>query len=259
MKRNLHSHTQFCDARVPMEEMLKAALEEGFSTWGFSPHSPIPIKSPCNMSREDVGPYMQEIMRLRLLYPEIEIFAGMEVDFLDESTGPSSQEIKDYGLDYVIGSVHFIPNQKGEYHDIDGSPERFRKCLSENFEDDLEYVVTTYWRQVQRMIKAGGFDIIGHIDKIAMNASSVDPMIEESESYRVLAEATIDLAIEIGKPIEINTKYYKRYGRFFPHPRYWEKIIDAGVEMPVNSDTHYADKVSDGMKEAQELLRLLYL
>lgn len=237
-----------------MEEILQSAIRAGFSTWGFTPHAPLCLDSPCNMSSDEVRVYLNEIERLRKTYPTIKILAGMEVDFIDEKHGPASPEIKDYGLDYVIGSVHFIPNQKGEYHDIDGSPERFKKYLHEFFEDDLEYVVKTYWNQVQRMILSGGFDIIGHIDKIALNASSINPDIENTKMYQRLADETIDMAIKTGKAIEINTKHYPKYKRFFPHPRYWIRILSSGTEMPVNSDTHYADLVEAGMKEANELL-----
>lgn len=250
MKCNLHSHTQFCDGRSSMEQMLYAAKKAGFNVWGFSPHAPICVPSPCNMKKEDVKPYLAEIRRLRELFPEMVIRAGMEVDFIDDNNGPSSKEVKDYGLDYVIGSVHFIPNQKGEYHDIDGSPERFRQVLHDYFEDDLKFVVSSFWRQTQRMINAGGFDIIGHIDKIALNASSVDPQIEDDPFYQEQADKTIEMAISKGIQIEINTKHWKRYGRFFPHPRYWKHIINSGIEMPVNSDTHYADLVEEGMEAA---------
>ena len=233
-----------------MEEIISEACSKGFTVWGFTPHGPISIDSSCNMKKEMVKDYLKEIQRLRRQFPQIKILAGMEVDLIDEFNGPSSPEVKEYGLDYVIGSVHFIPNQQGIYHDIDGSPDRFKKYLNDFFENDLDYVVRTYWNQVQRMIKAGGFDIIGHIDKIALNASSIDPEIEEKKIYSELAEKTIQMAIESGKAIEINTKHWEKYKRFFPHPRYWKTILDKGILMPVNSDTHYADKVESGMQEA---------
>lgn len=242
-----------------MEEILQAADIAGFTTWGFSPHAPVCIPSPCNMEVSSVAPYLNEIERLRKSFPHIKILAGMEVDFINEENGPSSPQVKDYGLDYVIGSIHFIPNQKGEYHDVDGSPERFRTYLHEHFAGDLEYVVSAYWQQVKRMIKAGGFDIIGHIDKIALNASSINPEIEQSELYRQLADEAIGMAIESGKAIEINTKHYDRYGRFFPHPRYWKRILSEGILMPVNSDTHYASLVEAGMDEAFSLLKQIRL
>lgn len=250
MKCNLHSHTQFCDARSSMEEIISSAKKAGFTTWGFSPHGPIPIESPCNMKKVDVEEYLKEVKRLRKLYPELKILAGMEVDYIDENNGPASPSVKDYGLDYIIGSVHFIPNQKGKYYDIDGSPDRFKLTLHDHFENDLNYVVKTFWQQTQKMIKSGSFDIVGHIDKIALNASFVNPEIETDPEYQKLVYDTIDLAIEKGLKIEINTKHRTRYGRFFPHPRYWKHILDSGTEMPVNSDTHYADKVEEGLDEA---------
>lgn len=233
---------------------MQSALRAGFTTWGFSPHGPIGVESPCNMKKEDVPQYLEEVKRLRKIFPEMRILAGMEVDYISEDDGPTLPQVRDYGLDYVIGSVHFIPNQMGEFKDIDGSPERFRKYLQEYFEDDLEYVVKTYWHQVQEMIRQGGFDIIGHIDKIALNASFIDPGIEETQYYSSLAQDTIEMAIESGNAIEINTKHYRKYGRFFPHPRYWNHIKEAGITMPINSDTHYAELVEDGMAEAQALL-----
>lgn len=255
MKRNLHSHTQFCDGRSTMEEMIQTAVKAGFTVWGFSPHAPVYVESPCNMSKERVGDYLKEIERLRKLYPEIKILAGMEVDYLDEYNGPASKEVASYGLDYVIGSVHFIPNQKGEFHDIDGSPERFKKTLHDHFDDDLSYVVKTFWNQTRKMILEGGMDIVGHIDKIALNASFINPDIENEPEYSRLADETIGLTIEKGYAIEINTKHWNRYGRFFPHPRYWKKIYESGIEMPIDSDAHYADRIEDGMEKAYELLR----
>lgn len=238
-----------------MEEILTAASAAGFTTWGFTPHGPLIIPSPCNMKAEDVPKYLEEVERLKPMFPEMKILAGMEIDFLEEEQGPASPYVKEYGLDYVIGSVHFIPNQKGDFYDIDGSPERFRNTLKEHFDDDLMYVVRTFWTQTQRMIKAVGFDIIGHIDKIALNASSVLPEIEDDPEYSRLSQETIEMAISSGKSIEINTKHWEKYGRFFPHPRYWARIRQAGIQMPVNTDTHYAAMVESGREAALELIK----
>ena len=229
---------------------MLAAKKAGFTKWGFSPHGPICVDSGCNMRREDVGIYINEVRRLQILLPEMEILAGMEVDYIDENNGPSSLDVQSYHLDYVIGSVHFIPNQKGLYYDIDGSPERFIKTLHDHFEGDLEYVVKTFWNQTQLMIKAGGMDLIGHIDKIALNACCINPEIEESPEYLKMANETIEMAIESGIAIEINTKHWKKYGRFFPHPRYWLHILESGIKMPINTDTHYAECVEDGLEAA---------
>lgn len=242
-----------------MDELLRAARKAGFTTWGFTPHAPICIESPCNMKAADVPAYLAEIEGLRRLNPDIRILAGMEVDYFNPDEGPGTDLVKSYGLDYVIGSVHFIPNQEGIYIDIDGSASRFRDNLARFFHDDLDYVVRTFWKQSQDMIRIGGFDIIGHIDKIALNASAVVPDIENTPFYRELADQTIQMAIKSGMAVEINTKHYERYGRFYPHPRFWQQIASAGVPMPINTDTHEVQGILSGYHEAQRLIHSYFI
>lgn len=251
---NLHSHTQFCDGRSTMEEILAAARREGFRVWGFTPHAPISIPSPCNMKPEDVPRYMAEVERLRSVYPEITILAGMEVDYLNEDEGPATDKVRSYGVSYVIGSVHFIADQQGVYRDIDGSPESFARNVEKYFGGDLDYVVRTFWEQTRNMIAQGGFDIIGHIDKIGRGASAVRAGIEEEPEYLRMARDTIEMAIDSGIAVEINTKHYSREGRYYPNPRFWKRLVDAGITIPVNTDTHRAAEVSAGLNDARKLL-----
>ena len=63
---NFHTHTQYCDGRATIEEMTRAAVAEDFKYLGFTPHSPIPVESPCNMSIDAVMDYTAEIERVRL-------------------------------------------------------------------------------------------------------------------------------------------------------------------------------------------------
>ena len=65
---NLHTHTQFCDGHATMEEFVTEAIAQGFTHLGFTPHSPISVDSPCNMSRENVAQYFDEMKRLRDIY-----------------------------------------------------------------------------------------------------------------------------------------------------------------------------------------------
>ena len=108
-----HSHTQFCDGHATMENFVEAAIRNGFSHYGFSPHSPVPIESPCNMSMESVPAYLAEFERLRNLYGDrIRLYASMEIDWLGPQWGPSNDYFQALPLDYRIGSVHFIPDNR---------------------------------------------------------------------------------------------------------------------------------------------------
>lgn len=254
---NLHSHTQYCDARMPMAVFAAKAAEIGFTHYGFSPHSPIPLDSPCNMKKEDVDIFFSEVDRLQERYQDVKFYKGMEVDYLNSEWGPSTEYFKSLPLDYIIGSVHFIPNQEGEYYDIDGRPESFKRKLSENFHNDLIYVVEKYFEQSHQMIEAGGFEIIGHFDKIKHNAGSIVADIENSSWYKKLVEQLIEAVIASDVIVEVNTKSWKEFHQLYPAQRHWKKLIDSGVQIVVNSDAHYVDRINDSRQEVIKALKYI--
>ena len=43
---NLHTHTHYCDGKYSPEEMVQAAIREGFVSLGFSGHS----FTPCDVT-----------------------------------------------------------------------------------------------------------------------------------------------------------------------------------------------------------------
>lgn len=253
---NFHSHTQFCDGKATMQAMAAEAARCGMKHYGFSPHSPIDCESGANMKAADVGAYLNEVSRLSEQFaPDMMIYAGMEVDYLSASWGPHIPYFADMPLDYRIGSIHFVRTRRGEYVDCDGSPERFRRYLHDYFASDLRYVVEKFFDSTLEMIARGGFDILGHADKIARNASAVDPDVERYDWYCRWMTDVVDAAIERGVAVEINTKAYADTGRFFPAVEWWGRLIEARVPLIVNSDAHYIEKIMAGRPEALRLLR----
>jgi len=238
--------------------MAEAAVAGGFLHIGFSPHSPIHIPSPCNMSYESVEQYKAEVEHVRQMYGDrCKFYIGMEIDYLSPEHGPSAQMYKDFGLDYAIGSVHFIRSQEGDYVDVDGSFDAFRRKMAFNFHYDIKYVVTEFYRASNEMLSLGNFDILGHFDKIAQNGACYSPGIEDERWYQDIVDEYIDNIIKSGITVEINTKARKEYGRFFPHERYWKRLIDAGVTFVVNSDAHYPDRIDASRQVAFDIIKSL--
>lgn len=252
---NLHSHTQFCDGHAPMEAMARAATDRGMLHYGFSPHSPICVESGANMSRENVKPYLDEVDRLKSSSAELpQLYTGMEIDFVSVDFGPHIDYFQRLPLDYRIGSVHFVPNQDGIPVDCDGSSERFLRYLKEVFAGDLRYVVEKYFEQVLTMLERGGFDMLGHLDKIAQNAYVADPEIERQPWYESLIDDVVSHAKTANVVVEINTKYINGKGRFFPHEQWWKKLKEAKLPIAVNSDAHWPEKVDEGRAQAYRKL-----
>ncbi|MCM1109691.1 MAG: histidinol-phosphatase [Clostridium sp.] len=256
---NFHSHTQFCDGRASMEEFAEAACREGFLHYGFTPHSPLcpGVDSPCNMSFDDVPAYMAEVRRLRDIYRgRVELYAGMEIDFLGDDWGPATPWFDTIGLDYRIGSVHFIPSDSG-FVDIDGRFESFRRKMEQYFANDIRHVVETFYRQTTRMVELGGLDLLGHFDKIGYNASQFRPGIEDEPWYVCLVDDLIDLMIDRRQKFEINTKALAEHGRVFPLRRWMPRLTAAGIPFVVNSDAHYPNRINSGRPETLRHLQNL--
>lgn len=239
-----------------MASIVEAAIKEGFKVWGITPHSPIPFDSNCNMLRTDVGRYIAGVRELQEKYGDgIRLLTGMEVDFLSRDFGSHIDYFQKLPLEYRIGSVHFVPNQDGRFIDCDGSAERFKKYLKAGFEGDLRYVVEKYFEQVLTMQELGGFEILGHFDKIIGNATAVDASIEEEGWYRSLIEDVVGKAADSGVIVEINTKAFESRGRFYPAERWWPMLKEAGLPIAINSDCHSPELTNLGRPAAIERLK----
>lgn len=253
---NFHTHTQFCDGHAPMEDFVIEAIDTGFKHLGFTPHGPVPIDSPCNMSHDDIQPFLDEVQRLKQNYGDkINIYAGMEMDYLNKTQFKSSLEVGKQ-LDYRIGSVHFIPSfdNPAQYIDIDGRFEKFKVKMKTYFHDDIEAVIKSYYNQALEMVQTGGFEIVGHFDKIGLNASLFSQNIDEQPWYDHLVITLFEAIMDYGYIVEINTKAWLQNNRFFPNLKYFAMLRKYNAAILVNSDAHYPTLIDSGRPEALRLI-----
>lgn len=254
---NFHTHTQFCDGHAPMEDFVKQAISLGFVALGFTPHSPIPFTTSCNMSYGSVQDYFREIERLKEKCGDrIALYVAMEVDYLDDF-GPSTPYFHKIPLDYRIGSVHFIRSfeNPAQYIDIDGSVERFKQNMDTYFNGDIERVVREFFKQSMAMVDKGGFEVIGHFDKIGFNASSYRPGLDQEPWYDRLVRDLLTNIMDHHLVIEINTKQWEKHARFFPDQKYFALLKRYHAPVIVSSDAHYPALLNAGRDEALRLYR----
>ena len=123
--QNLHTHTTYCDGTLSAEKMIKAAIEKGGGSLGFSEHSFVPFDLEYSMRLEDTPGYINEINSLKRKYEGvIEIFLGLEMDYFTDNL-PND-------LDYVIGAVHHV-EKNGKYITVDGWAEHLENMTNEFF------------------------------------------------------------------------------------------------------------------------------
>lgn len=254
---NFHTHTQFCDGKNSIEEIAESAVKADLKYLGFTPHSPITCDSKCNMSQDSVQIYFDEIDKVKNTLEkssDMKIFRSMEIDYLSRDFGPHIDYFQQLPLDYRLASVHFVPNQDGHPVDCDGRFSRFSGYLRDVFYNDLRYVVEKFYEQVLTMIELGGFDVLGHFDKIALNASYAQPGIEEENWYMALVEDVISKSESAGLIVEVNTKAFTEHKRLFPSEKWIPKLLERNIPLLINSDAHYCDRINSGRNEAYEII-----
>lgn len=253
---NYHSHSLFCDGRAGMEDFVRFALSEGFTSYGFSSHAPLPFSTAWSMEWDSMNDYLLEFQRLKMRYAgRIELYIGLEIDYLNEESNPSIARFRELPLDYRIGSVHLLYNDKGEVLDADVPASSFKKLVDEHFNGDLERVVRLYYERLMRMLELGGFEVVGHADKMHYNAECYRPGLLDEPWYDQLIRAYFLKIAQKGYQVEINTKSYHDLGTFYPNERYFSTLHQLGIRVQVNSDSHYPERINDGRPEALKALK----
>ena len=80
---NYHSHSLYCDGRASMEDFVRFALSEGFTSYGFSSHAPLPFSTAWTMEWDRMNDYQAEFHRIKEKYAgKIELYLGLEIDYL---------------------------------------------------------------------------------------------------------------------------------------------------------------------------------
>ena len=62
---DFHIHTDFCDGKDAAEDIVKAAIDKGLKTIGFSSHSYTPFDTDYCMNEQDTKDYLAQIKLLK--------------------------------------------------------------------------------------------------------------------------------------------------------------------------------------------------
>jgi histidinol-phosphatase (PHP family) len=258
MKNNYHTHTTYCDGKEEMKIMVERAIQLGFNHLGFSSHAPIEKENNFSIQKEMIPEYISEIEYHQLQNSKIQLFKGLECDFIPHLTKPFSVFKELYKLDFVIGGIHLVHSgSENQLWFIDGSKQQiYDDGLKNLFQNNIKKAVTTFWEQTYEMIESQKFDIIAHMDKIKMHNRGRF-FSEEDVWYKDLVRKAIDLVYNKNLIVEINSRglYKKRCDSFYPSDFILQIIAKKGIPMIISSDAHKAEELDLFYKEAVNKLK----
>jgi histidinol-phosphatase (PHP family) len=255
MWSNFHTHSNFCDGKNTMEEHIQKAKEFRMKSLGFSSHAPIPFDCKWCMKQEKLEHYLQSIETLKRNTKEIELYAGLEVDYIPGIISPSNFSNQ---LDYTIGSIHFVDAfTDGTHWEIDGLHTLFLDGLEKIFHNDFKAAFARYFELTREMVSNSPPTIVGHLDKMKIQ-NLQNKFFSETESwYQREVKETIKAIKQSGAIIEVNTRgiYQKKTTDTYPSPWILELIHQENIPITISSDAHHADDLINQFESASTLLQ----
>ena len=256
---NYHSHCYLCDGKGRPEDYALRAVQSGFQAYGFSSHAPLAFVNEWTMKPENMPVYIEETERVKKNYKnKIEIYRGLEIDFIPGIMGPSDTYYDALGLDYKIGSVHVVPGRDGKsQYSVDGTDAEFNFLLSEHFGNSIKAMAEDYFERVRLMLDQGGFHITGHLDLIKKKNRG-NRYFSESENWYIKAvEQTLDSLVRFGGFMEVNTGGIARgyTDTVYPSPWILEKALIKKIPIILNSDSHRPEDMGYYYTEALGIIK----
>lgn len=259
---NYHTHTRFSDGSHNPEIYIEEAISQGFQSFGFSDHSPLPFENRFAIqSQQSLIDYSTTVRSLKKQYNnDLEVYLGIEADFIPGITEPFSALRKNAGLEYIIGGVHLVKKENDErLWFIDGPKvETYDQGLNDIFGGDILNAVKTYYYQLMQMIETQKPEVVAHLDKINMHNQN-RYFREDEKWYQQLVLETLEVIRQNGTIVEVNTRgiYKKRSRSLFPNPEILKLIKQMDIPVIISSDAHQPAEIAMYFSETKNILKEL--
>ena len=244
---NYHTHTYRCGhaAMIPDEDYVKAAIEAGFKTLGFSDHGPFKeySKKTDRMDYDEFQGYLDSIYGLKEKYKDqIDIKVGCEFEYFNEHLD-QIEEIASRTEYLILGQHYTSPDAHHDY------------CSVYNTHADL-YL---YRDLVCKGMESGKFIYLAHPDYFCGAIDEFDEVCEE------ISRDIAMTAVKTNTPLEVNIKlrdrrprlYADGYHVMYPYRRMWEIFSEYPIRAVYGFDAHDADLLKDmsNYTKAEEILK----
>ena len=252
IKTNFHVHSTFCDGKNTPERVAQVALEKGIGILGFSSHSMYPFSSGWHIPVKEHTAYTAEIARVKKLFEgKLKIWCGFEADYIAGVCAPDFANYEDFSPDYLIGSVHFVPGDKG-FIEADGSGEEVLHGIQKHFAGNAKRAVQEYFSLQREMLDSCRFTILAHPDVIRKPNAQGLLFDEDSAWYKSEIEALAHEIAKSGVCVEINTGGILRGAMDtpYPAPRFLSLLHDLNVPVTINTDAHTLEGLDFWYEEA---------
>ncbi|GLO63108.1 histidinol-phosphatase [Vibrio sp. MACH09] len=254
---NYHTHCHFCDGKGSAEEVLEKAKQLGYQALGFSSHAPLPFANDYSMQQQDLTRYIETINALKN-QQQIEVYLGLEIDYLQDYIQPADSKWRELGLDYVIGSVHALlfSAEKNDMLSVDGLDDDVDYLLYDVYQNNSRKLVKDYYQKVTDLCRSGGFDILGHYDLVKKHNRRLNFFDESASWYRDVAISSLDSVAKSGVIMEVNFGGMLRGATDDVYPPLWllKEAFQRHIPVQINADAHAPHHLGVHQEYCRDLL-----
>jgi histidinol-phosphatase (PHP family) len=256
---NFHTHTRHCDGRGEVRDFAEAAIRRGMPRIGFSGHNVVPFPAAWTMPAANLPGYIADVRDAKEMFAgRLEVYLGMEVDYIPGVASPRDPAIRALGLDYVIGSVHFLCPVDGAWDwTVDGSPAELAHGIARCYAGSARRMAEAYYARVAEMLLQAAPDVVGHFDLLKKHNRKGELFSEDEPWYRHAALAALEAVARSGSILEVNTGGVMRNtsGALYPSPWILREALALGVPVVVTADAHRPEHLDGHFAETVALLR----
>jgi len=246
MVSDYHLHSDFSgDCKVPMGDMIQAAIEKGIQRLCFTDHHDLDFPSTTIDFTLDLEGYTSAINQFKERFgSQITLLAGIEFGMQSHLYSQLHDLISRYNFDFVLASSH-LSKGNDVYDPIYFETRSQKEGYLEYFEDMLGHVKNCQ-----------DFDVYAHLDYVIRYGKFKNKTMVYADYCELLDEILVTL-IKNGKGIELNTSGI-RYGLGHPHPspsilkRYYEL---GGTIVTLGSDAHHPKHLISHFEDGRKLLQ----
>lgn len=246
-KCDYHIHSTYSlDGENNIEEIIKSAIDKGFTEIGISDHSYTFFDESYCMRKEKIPKYIKEINKLKKKYKDgIKVLCGIEQDYY------SNEPVDMY--DYVIGSVHYL-KINDDYLPVDERNPSLKDIADKYFYGDVFEVVKIYYETLSCIVNRTDCDIIGHFDLLSMYNSELHPFDENDDRYRKIWKKAADILILENRIFEINTALIRKNLKddTMPSTEILNYLKEKGARFILSSDAHNKNDIGYAFERFEE-------
>lgn len=186
----------------------------------------------------------------------IAIRSGVELEWLGSGLGLQWSRAKlfqAYGVDFVIGSVHFSP----EGIPYDGSKEETERLIL--LRGGPEAFWAAYLDEVIEMVDAFRemIHVVGHLDLPKLFTPLPEALrdLERGSPLASRACTLLEMVSDFNLALDLNLSGLRKGCGIYPHAALLKRACRLGIPLAVGTDTHSLEEIGQGFREGLEAAR----